>query len=184
MLSCVAKLLPQSTIALPKFSVSFKDIPVIFANCANAVAASSEDTFVAVPISAITLVNSFKFSTGTPNCPPTAANSFKSFTLIGITSLSPNNPFCNSFNCFSVPSVVFKTDAQLFSKSIAHLEANRPALAIGANDVVISLPASCIFPPTFCILSPMFWSLSPTSVHLVLKDCKLKLSITLLHSCN
>ena len=111
----------------------------MFANLANAVAASSADKFVDTPKAIITSVNSTKFSFAIPSCPATSITFAISVAVLGI-SLDISRILCLKLAySSSVASTVFFTPANADSNSLPALTAATTAAPTAAAAMVAAL---------------------------------------------
>ena len=101
----------------PKLEYSFGSIPVMDANCASMVAASSEVMFVAVPSMAMTSVKSSREFFSIPSCPAVSAIAASSVVVAGISVDSSCTASDMAANSASVRSVVFATPVMALSNS-------------------------------------------------------------------
>src|SRR5699024_8302305 len=140
--SVVARLLPRSTIVEPRRSTSPMDMPVMLANCASDVAASSAVIFVATPISAMVLVKSRMCFFSIPSCPATCAIPAISSAAIGISVDILRIPSESSLNSASVPLITLRTPVKADS-NVAACDISAPTPAVPAAAIT---PKACAAP--------------------------------------
>ena len=144
--SVVAMLLPRSTMVLPRFSYAAGSRPVMLANRASMVAASSDARFVVTPSIAMTRVKSAMFSVSIPSWPAASPIPASSFTSIGISvSAMFLNVASSAINSASVASTVFCTPV----KDDSHCANSRtasPVIAVMAPPAAVNPAATAVAP--------------------------------------
>ena len=143
-------------------------MPVIFANRARAVAASSAVMLVATPRFTIVSVNDRTSFVAMPSCPAASATPAISLTLAGISidiCFMPSAIFCS---CSGVPSTVLYTPAiadsnsmdastqSVIASAISFMPLASPVATIASARVFIAVepfsPASLVFLPNSSML--------------------------------
>ena len=174
--SLVAKLLPRSTMALPKLLYRLASMPVTVANCASIVAASSLVMLVAVPSLAMTSVKPARFSLAIPSCPPTSAMPASSVVVMGMVLLMSRMLWPIASNSAALISLVLATPAmalsnsmllsvQAFSASLIFPRASiTPAAASAEANASM---ASLVFWPISSLFSPVSFTALPMPSMLV-----------------
>ena len=165
--SVVAKLLPRSTTVELMLDNCLSLVPMMLANCAMVVAASSAlRSSQELPRSIMTRVKSERCSVATPSCPPAAMTSLIS-SVPAATSVDIRFDVSASWsNCVSVASTVFRTEVKDDSKSMEDLIAAVPSATMGVVSVVeSSFPALFRFLLTLSQDLPKDSRLFPTFVH-------------------